>query len=286
LITISALLIGGSQQVRSYLSQSRSAFHPIPVEATPEYKAAKWLHDQRPEGRVLVSGGLRFRLNSWFDVPQAGGAFESGLRNRTPVHFAYHIRTGGGSSPEKDVAESIQELKALGVEYVVIHGRSSAEHYRDYKNPQQFEGVLERVYGDTDDTIYRVPFNGIAHAIRPEEEPSRAFRDALTQYVKAIEDPGRPKLTTKWSHIDRLRIEGTVPEGMLISVQVSYDPGWRATSDGRSVAVEKDNLGFIKLRSTGPVDLEYSGTAEQKAFALLSAMTWIGAVGLLCKNRS
>jgi hypothetical protein len=29
----------------------------------------------------------------------------------------------------------------------------------------------------------------------------------------------------------------------------------------------KTNLGFMKLRATGPVDLEYRGTAEQKAFA-------------------
>jgi hypothetical protein len=253
---------------------------PVPVARTPEYQAAKWLADRRPEGRVLASGGLRFRLNSWFDVPQAGGAFESGLRNRTPVHFAYHVRTG------TEVDKAIHELKSLGVEYIVIHGTKSAEHYRDYKNPLKFEGLLERVYGDENDIIYRVPFHGLAHVIRPEEEPAYAFRDFLAKYVQAIQDPARPRLTATWLATNRLRIEGTVPKGMLVSLQVSYDPGWNACSNGRRVEVEKDTLGFIKLRSTGPIDLEYGGTTEQKSFALLSAFTWMGAIWWLWKNRA
>jgi hypothetical protein len=285
LIAISALLMGGSRQIRGYLTQPRSAFVPLPVEQTPEYKAGKWLHDRKPLGRVLVSGGLRFRLNSWFDIPQVGGAFESGLRNRTPVHFAYHIRTGGAARPENDIVDSVRELKALGVEYVVIHGPESTEHYRDYKNPQQFEGILERVYGDANDIIYRVPFTDLAHLIHAGEEPSEAHRDFLGKYVDAIEDSSRPKLKTTWLASDRLRIEGSIPEGMLVSLQVSYDPGWRASSNGTPIAIAKDNLGFMKLRSSGPIDLEYGGTAEQKGFAVLSAITWIGAIVFLCKDR-
>ena len=205
MVAIIAFLAGGAAQIRSYLTQPRSTFLPIAAEQTTEFKAAKWLADQKPEGRALVSGGLRFRLNSWFDVSQAGGTFESGLRNRTPVHFAYHIRTGIGSKPEMDVVDSVRELKALGVEYLVIHRRGSSEHYRDYKNPEKFEGVLQRVYGDTDDVIYRVPFRSLAHPIRPEEEPQFAFRDSLEKYVAAIDDIARPKLTVTWIDTSRLR---------------------------------------------------------------------------------
>lgn len=286
LVAIAAFLAGGSRQIRTYLSQPRSAFSPIPVDQTPEYQAAKWLDERKPQGRVLVSGGLRFRLNSWFDVPQAGGAFESGLRNRTPVHFAYHIRTGIGSKPEMVVTDSLRELKSLGVEYIVIHGSRSAEHYRDYKNPEKFVGVLERVYGDENDVIYRVPFRGLAHPIRPDEEPAAAFRDFLRPYVQAIEDTSRPALRTSWLDNNRLRIEGAVPDGMLISLQVTHDPGWKAVSNGRKIPVEKDKLGFIKLRASGVVDLEYAGTLEQKGFAFLSALTWLGSLVFLWKNRA
>jgi len=50
-----------------------------------EYRLAEWIAQHPPEGRVFASGGLRFRLNSWFDIPQVGGGFETGLQNRFPV---------------------------------------------------------------------------------------------------------------------------------------------------------------------------------------------------------
>lgn len=278
-VLLVALAAGGAAQIRQYLVQSREPLRPVAKERTPEYQAAKWLAGQNPAGRVLVSGGLRFRLHSWFDLAQAGGSFESGLRNRTPVHFAYHVRTSA------ETTDSIRELKALGVEYVVIHGPKSAEHYRDYANPAKFEGVLAKVYEDADDVIYRVPFHGLAHAIRPDEEPAAAFRGHLESYVRALEDPGRPQLTAKWQDTNRLRIEGRVPDGMQISVQVSYDPGWKASNSGAPVAVEKDSLGFIKLRTPGPVDLHYGGTVEQKLFATFSAITWMAALALLWRNK-
>jgi hypothetical protein len=39
-------------------------------------------------GRVMASGGMRFRLDSWFDIPQVGGGFETGLQDRIPVDLA------------------------------------------------------------------------------------------------------------------------------------------------------------------------------------------------------
>ena len=275
-----ALAVAGLSQTTKYVTESRAPLWPVPVKQTSEYQIARWIAEQNPQGRVLASGGLRFRLNSWFDVAQVGGAFESGLRNRTPVHFAYHIRTDEGSVPGSEMAASMAELKALAVEYVVVHGPRSTEHYRDYKNATKFEGVLEKVYESGDDVAYRVPFNGLAHAIYPHE----GIR--LASYVAGIEDPTRPQLVARWLDPNRLRVEGAVPEGMQMSVQVSYDPGWSATSAGRSVPVESDQLGFIKLRGSGsgPVELHYEGTAEQKLFGALSLATWVGAAILLGKN--
>ena len=280
LIAAIAIGVAGAKEFTTYLIQSRQPLKPLPIETTPEFKAARWLADRKPEGRVLVSGGLRFRLNSWFDVAQAGGTFESGLRNRTPVHFAYHIRTA------LDVQDSINELKALGVEYVAIHGPKSAEHYRDYKYPEKFEGVLEKVYADEDNDIYRVPFSGLAHAVRRDEFPPHAFRDAIGAYVRALNDPSRPRLTTKWIGLNQVRIDGAVPEGMLLSVQISHDDGWRAFSGGREIPVQRDELGFMRIEAHGPVELRYKGTLEQKLCALVSALTWIGAVSWLWKNRA
>jgi hypothetical protein len=30
-------------------------------------------------------------------------------------------------------------------------------------------------------------------------------------------------------------VQGPIPEGQLVSVQVNYDPGWRAEQDGKTI---------------------------------------------------
>ena len=93
-VAAAALVVPGLSQARKYVTHNRAVRHPWPLEATVEYPLAKWLAAQPITGRVFASGGLRFRLNSWFEVPQVGGGFESGLANRVPVDLAYAVRTG------------------------------------------------------------------------------------------------------------------------------------------------------------------------------------------------
>ena len=64
------------------------------------------------------------------------------------------------------------QLKAMSVEYVAVHGPDSKEFYRDQKNPTKFEGLLERVYHQEGDSIYRVPFTSYAHLVRKDEIPA------------------------------------------------------------------------------------------------------------------
>ncbi|MGH9720479.1 MAG: hypothetical protein ACRD8O_09715, partial [Bryobacteraceae bacterium] len=156
------MMAAGWNQVSGYARQGDTGRRPAPKEQTIEYRLAKRIADTQPRGRVFASGGLRFRLNSWFDISQFGGGFESGLRNRIPLHFAYQIRTGIGSKPARDGHDAADQLRALGVEYVVVHGPKSREHYRDYRNPAKFDGVLEVIHREEDDTIYRSPFTSLA----------------------------------------------------------------------------------------------------------------------------
>lgn len=283
--TCALILYTGAGQLRKYVMQSRAALYPIPKEQTAEYRLARWLAEQEPQGRVLASGGLRFRLNSWFDLQQVGGGFESGLRNRTPLHFAYQIRTGLGSSPESEGRDALLQLKAAGVEYVVVHGPESREYYRDYKNPGKFEGLLERVRAEAGDVVYSVPFNGLSHLVKHDEWAEGVMPDMLAGYVEGLEDGARPELETKRLGFGALEVHGPAPDGMAISVKVSYADGWRATQDGQPVAVRAGPLGFMRIdpkpSAHTVLRLRYEGTAEQKALSGLSALSWAGAAGLL-----
>lgn len=280
ILVLAAATGAAMPQVKRMAAQGWTGRRPLPWGSTAEYKIAEKLASLNPTGRVLATGGLRFRMNAYRDLQQVGGSFESGLRNRTPVDFAYHIRTGEDSKPEQEMAETLLEMKALGVEYVVVHGPKSDEHYRDYKNPGKFEGVLERAgsSGAQDDIIYRVPFKTIAHAVRPEEIPTWANRAALLPYGAAIDDPARPQLIAKWQGVNDLTMSGAVPEGMRVVVQVSHDPGWSATQDGAPIAIEPNDLGYMtlltKASAQSTIALHYGGTIEQRFFFLVSAIAW------------
>ncbi len=130
------LLLAGVPQLWAYGTQGWQQWQPTPQAKTVEYQLGRWLEDRGPEGRVFASGGLRFRLNSWFDLQQVGGGFETGLQNRVPVDLAYRIRAASNLWHGHETEDTLAELKALGAQYVVVHGPKSREYYRDFVHPE------------------------------------------------------------------------------------------------------------------------------------------------------
>lgn len=277
------------KQAATYVGQGHSKWWPIPRERTTEYQVAKWINDRKPQGRVLASGGLRFRVNSWFDLQQVGGAFESGLRNRVPVGLAYQIRTSIGSTPESDAADSIEQMTAMGVEYVVIHGPKSAEHYRDYRNPMKFEGVLERVHSAQDDYVYRVPFRSLAHLVKAEEHPAYPVKGFIRSFVAALQDSSRRTLETRWLGPEAIEVRGPVPQGFDVTLLVTHDDGWVATQDGNPVAIDKNKLNYMVVKTrpatASVVRLDYRGVPEQRLFFLISLAAVTGTAWRVYKRR-
>jgi hypothetical protein len=278
------MLLVGTPQLWAYLTPGREIWSPAPPPTTIEYRLAQWLAGRHPMGRVFASGGLRFRLNSWFDVAQVGGGFETGLRNRMPLDLAYHIRTGRSLRPGREAADTILELQALGVEYVVTHGPKSKEYYRDYAHPERLDTVLPAVYREDDNSIYQLPARPLAHALAPEDLPgddAGSHPDRLERYVAALGDT----LRTHWLDPARLQIEGPVPQGRVVAVQVNADPGWEAWQNGRTIPIETDRLGFMTLRAASDpaahIELRYRGTAEQRIMAAVSALTWLAVLAVL-----
>lgn len=251
-------------------------------EETPEFRAGAALARFEPKGRVFLSGGSRFRINSWFDLPQTGGVFETGLRNRLPAEMAFQIRTDLNSAAGEEAANSIRQLRAMAVEYIVIHGPGSEEFYRDFKLPAKFDGVLEKVWNEEADSIYRLTPMRYAHLVRPSELPARVASPykSLQPYVDALTDPGRPVLAFKWSSNSDAMIEGTFPEEYKVAVAVSYEKGWRATQGGQELEVVPNSLGFLTISPhpslNAPIKIHYSPPLETVLFSFVSLITWSG----------
>jgi hypothetical protein len=276
------LLLAGVPQLWAYATQGWQQWLPVAPESTIEYQLARWMAQHPPQGRVFATGGLRFRLDSWFDLQQVGGGFETGLRNRVPVDLARDILAGGST---------LAGLKTLDAEYVVVHGPKSQEYYRDFVRPERLAAAgLQAVYHLADDTIYALPPRPMAHVMRPEEIPGSEARgqEALARYAGAIDDAARPALGSRWSGAGTLVIEGAAPPGSVVAVQVNADPGWRATQDGGEVPISEDGLGFVVLHPRAAtathMELRFGGTTEQRVMAALCAVTWMACLAALLRS--
>ncbi len=277
------LLLAGTPQLWAYATQGWRPWMPAPREQSIEFHLARWMADHPPEGRVFASGGLRFRMNSWFELPQVGGGFETGLTNRMPWDLAYHVRTG-----KDETAGTLLQLKAMDTQYVVIHGLKSREYYRDYVHPERLTAALAPVYHEEDDTIYGLPARPLAHLVSREELPGEDAAThpwVLERYVAAMEDVSRPVLRTRWLRTDALAIDGATPAGRFVAVAVNAGPGWRAAQDGREIPIETDNLGFMVLRPAAAaathIELQYRATAEPRIMAAVTVLAWIAALAAL-----
>jgi hypothetical protein len=275
------MLVVGLPQLWAYVMQPRDRWKPVPAETTIERRLADWVAARAPEGRVFASGGLRFRLNSWYSLPQVGGGFETGLRNRMPLDLAYHVRTGRSLRPGREIADALLELRALGVEYMVVHGKNSKEYYRDYASPERLGAAMAPEYHIEDDAVYHFPPLPLAHAMLADDLPgddAGSHPERLERYVGAMSGG----LRTSWLDTTRLEIDGPVPSGRLVAVQVNADPGWVATQDGRPIAMSTDRLGFVTLHAAAApashIELRYHGTTEQRVMAGLSALAWLGVL--------
>ncbi|MBM3725067.1 MAG: hypothetical protein FJW40_06555 [Acidobacteria bacterium] len=285
---LAMMLMSGAGQGIRYATQGPAAWRMIPARETIEYRVSEWLDGAKPQGRVFASGGLRFRLNAHFDLAQVGGTFESGLRNRASLGYAYQVRTDLGSTAESRAADSLRQLTVLGAEYVVVHGAQSEEYYRDFKNPGKFEGHLPDAFRDGDDTIYRVPFRGLAHWVREDELPKQEGLAQLGPLYGAMTDTARPLPRLRWEGNNRMIVEGDAPAGMSLFVLVSHDEGWRARQSGQAVALNGTATGFLKAAAkagAGPVVLEFEPSAQQMGCAAVSAAAWMGGISLCLTGR-
>ena len=267
----------------------RGLLGPIDMAQSAEYKTAAWTGRNLPGRRVMVSGDTEFWFNLFAENPQLSAGHEPYAPNYMQRVAVYTIYSGANAGA-RDAWYSIFWLKAFGAAAVHVPGTGSPEHYHPFVNPRKFEGVLEKLWNSDDDAVYAVPLHSqsLAHVVPAgaivSREPIHGLDTTPAQaYVDALDDASIPEAPLAWESTDRGRIHAQLAPGQVVSVQVTYDPGWEAHVGGRKVEVRADKLGMIVIEPacTGPceIELEFTGGTERMLCGFASLATALGLAG-------
>ena len=243
-----AILCAGAPGAFHFLT---NAWKVQPRRENPQeilgYQIAQWLDRQRPGGRVMAAGELEGELFLWSNVPQVGGS--TGMSNLLAVAARRQIAFGC----EAD-SESIAELwlRALNVQYFVVHGGASREYFHWFSQPDKFRVLPVAWNNGAGDTIYRVPAKGASDAVvvdlaamqRLPRLRSTADAESLAAYDAWA--AGKRPATMRWDAPDRATIDAQLGTDEGILVKTNYDRGWRAAG----AQTERDPIGFLVVRAT------------------------------------
>jgi hypothetical protein len=278
------LLWPAYQQVRSHRIFSKNAMQAVDITKTIEYQVAKWVEPNLPGWRVLAPGSIWPWLNTFSKVPQfSGGSFPT-APNRVQLHIVSDL-----NGTRETVVPAIW-CKAYGVDAVIVPGRDSPEFWQPHPLGHQFDGVFPLLWDERDTQIYAVPrpARTLAHVIPQPAVVSRVPAGAsdtaqAERYIAAVEGSAAPSATLVWLQDSRARIHATLGANQVLSVQVTYHPGWKATAGARIVPISKDGLGQMILSPEHPgdydINLVYDGGWESKLCRALSAIVLL-AVGI------
>jgi hypothetical protein len=273
--------------------QARKWIRPVNIADTMEYQVARWLDENLPGKRVFATGSTKFWLNAFGDNPQLGGGFDQGITNPMIPRVTFGIPFTRG-----DGERCAGWLRAYGIDAIVVSGPGTADAYRDYRDAGKFEGVLSERWRRGGDVIYEVPRRNpsLAHVIPRRAVVGRApvnIEDVepILAYEAALEDPALPPARFEWRGTRAAAIEAVATPDEVISVQISYHPGWRATSNGRPVRLLADGLGLMVIEpgcaGACRVELVYDGGLEMKLakwvrfLALAVLLAWLAAAVLV-----
>ena len=276
---------------RHYLRKAWQLYRREPnFQQRVEYRIPEWIAKNLPGARSLVTGSVRFWYNAWHDGAQIGGGSEQGVRNPIIIRAFWENMLGPAAEP------SVLWMQCLGVDAVVVHDKSSQEHYHDFQHPKKFAGVLPVLFDDQQgNVIYKVPrrFPGLArvvdgaraaalkpHTLEQEQELIRAYAGLLES------GPDSPAVSS-WEGTDALRIRTRLKPGESLAVLASYDPAWHAYSRGSPLPVRKDALGQMLIEAPpGEHDLRlvFETPLENRIGRILSIVSALLLVVLVAKR--
>ena len=259
--------------------RARDLERPIAIASTAEYEISDWLGAHNGGLRVFAPGTIGFWMQAFSDTPMLTGGFDNGERNTFLPDVIYQIYAG-------DKQETMLAwAKAFGIGEIVGGWPQSREFYHPYAHPEKFAGLPE-IWRDGPEVIYRVPRRrtSLAHAMLPSdlprERPPAYYAKPLDRYLAALDDPKYPDASFTWGGTNAAVIQGNFAPDQVLSVQLTFDKGWRASVNGQPRAVLQDKLGQMTIeprcRGACTVQLSYDGGLEQQAARWLS----VAALGL------
>jgi len=281
-VVIAVLIVVGLWPLAASRKFARSLIQPIDITHTIQYKTDRWLNQNLPGQRAMVSGDTEFIYNVISENPQMSGGHEPTVPNLVDRFAIYEIYTDDGAG-DRAAEYSTIWLKAFGNSAITVPGQKSRENYHPFVHPHKFDGVLPVLWHEEDDTIFAVPqrSGSLAHvvprsAIVAREPIHGADVDPVRAYIAALDDPALPLASLQWDGPSHARISAGMTAGQVISIQESYSPGWRASVGNREVPVRKDGIGLIVIdpQCSGPceVSLWYGVSAEAWLCRILSAV--------------
>jgi len=293
------LLIGFAVQLRHYRCFARRLLEPTRMDRTIEYRMARWFSENMGQRRVMAPGSISFWMNAFTDTPQLGGGFEQGITNPQIPAAIFQIYSGmKAGRREGEIA--VLWLKALGVHAVAVGGRQSREYYKPYANPAKFQGLLTELWREGDDVIYAVPQRSASLArVVPRQvvlrQPLVTAVDVepMQPFVAALDDASLPEARWRWRNGHEVEIQAQLRPEHVLSIAISYHPGWQARVNGHAVPLAPDGLGLmvVEPRCEGPcfIELLYTGGGEMLAARLTSLAALLGMVFWIlwqrCKQR-
>jgi len=270
------------QQVASQRRFSRNVIAPADITKTIEYQIARWIEPNLPGWRVSAPGSVWPWLNTFSKVRQfSGGSFPT-APNVVQLRADWEL-----PGDVHETAIPVLWYKAYGVDAVIEPGPDSPEFWQPHEHGHQFDAALPVIWEQSDTRIYAVPrpVRSLAHVIPRSAVVSRAptgtaDNEEVKTYVAALEAPAAPIPAFLWLDDNRARVHASVAAGQVISVQVTYHPGWKATAGNAAVPLSKDGLGQMILSPghAGEYDitLSYDGGWEAWLCRAVSAIVIFG----------
>ena len=279
------LLIPAVSLVKSHRVYAKSLFHASDIRDTIEYQVASWFATNAPQQRVIAPGSIGLWMNSFTAQQQfMGGSFTT-----TPI-LAMQTATWGviylNPADRRDVAKLW--LQAYGVDALVVSGPASPEPWKQFAHPTQFQALFPLLWREQDTSIYSVPrpYRSLASIVPQNRIVRRKLvsffqLDEIEPYVAALEDPSSQ---AEWRWLDNNTgvARGNLPPGSVLSLHITYHPGWKAFVNNSAVPVSSDSLEQIVVSPNCngwcEVKLLYDGGTEAKITRIVSLVTLI-AIG-------
>jgi hypothetical protein len=228
---------------------AKDVLYPADVTHTIEYRAAQRIARELPGARVLLPGSIAHWANAFTDIPQFSGGEGDTAYSQTQQSALRKIFEGD------DAHRAVALLQAYGTTAVAVSSPGSSEVWKPFEHPEKFDGVLPVLWSEEGVTVYRVP--------------------------------GDPAIL-EWKDRNHVAVHSVATPGQVISVPISYHPGWHAVVGGSSMDVHRDSLGLVSLRAAQPgpatVELTYDGGWELRlcgwiTIAAALAAAWVAVRG-------